>query len=409
MYAFIARQPIFNTDMNTVAYELLFRDGMTNRFPDVSAEYATSRMISDQFLCVPSQRIAGTHTSFINFPSRMVIDGSGEALDKDSVVIEILEDAVPGAELLQAVKEMSARGYRFALDDFTLAPEWDVFLPYISILKFDVQNNTLAQIQGYLQSRNAQTAHVQYLAEKVETKAEFIIYRDAGFTLFQGYFFCRPEVIKYKRLSQNQLAIFRLQMEAGRNKPDFRIIESLIKTDLTLSYKIMRYMKHTAYKYGGNLNLSKLSLSEVLMYLGENQIRRFVAVVVLASAGNDTVNELYPLSMMRGRFCELIAEKIDEPIQAENAFMCGLFSLLDTILELPMVDLMKQIAVPQSVSNALCHQEGVLADIVALCSCYERQAWEEADRLVNALGLTNEDVVAAMREATLWAGDNAVG
>ena len=89
--------------------------------------------------------------------------------------------------------------------------------------------------------------------------------------------------------------------------------------------------------------------------------------------------------------------------------MCGLFSLLDTILELPMVDLMKQIAVPQSVSNALCHQEGVLADIVALCSCYERQAWDEADRMVNALGLTNEDVVEAMREATLWAGDNAVG
>ncbi|TCB91767.1 EAL and HDOD domain-containing protein [Enterobacter wuhouensis] len=408
MYAFIARQPIFNTDMNTVAYELLFRDGMTNRFPDVSAEYATSRMISDQFLCVPSQRIAGTHTSFINFPSRMVIDGSGEALDKDSVVIEILEDAVPGAELLQAVKEMSARGYRFALDDFTLAPEWDVFLPYISILKFDVQNNTLAQIQGYLQSRNAQTAHVQYLAEKVETKEEFKIYRDAGFTLFQGYFFCRPEVIKYKRLSQNQLAIFRLQMEVGRNKPDFRIIESLIKTDLTLSYKIMRYMKHTAFKYGGSINFSKLTLSEVLMYLGENQIRRFVAVVVLACAGNDTVNELYPLSMMRGKFCELIAQKMDKPLLAENAFICGLFSLLDTLLDLPMVELMKQIAVPQSVSNALCHQEGVLADIVTLCRYYEQQNWDEALRMGQALRLSEEDVVEAMRMATIWAGENAV-
>lgn len=86
-------------------------------------------MISDQFLCVPSQRIAGAHTSFINFPSRMVIDRSGEALDKESVVIEILEDAVPGAELLQAVREMNAHGYQFALDDFTLAPEWDVFYP----------------------------------------------------------------------------------------------------------------------------------------------------------------------------------------------------------------------------------------------------------------------------------------
>lgn len=408
MYGFIARQPIFNLDMNTVAYELLFRDGMTNRFPDVSAEYATSRMISDQFLSVPSQRIAGEHTSFINFPSRMIIDRSAEALDKNNVVIEILEDADPGEALLQAVREMYEHGYCFALDDFTLAPEWDVFLPYISIIKFDVQNYTLAQIQNYLSERKSLTGHIKYLAEKIETKEEFKQYSDAGFSLFQGYFFCRPEVIKYKRLSQNQLAIFRLQMEVGRNKPDFRIIESLIKSDLTLSYKIMRYMKHTAFKHMGACNFSKLTLSEVLRYLGENQLRRFVAVVVLASAANDTVTELYPMSMMRGKFCELIAEKMNEPMLAENAFMCGLFSLLDTLLELPMAELMTQIAVPQSVSNALCHQEGQLADMVRLCHYYEQQQWDEASRISHALGLAEGDIVEAMRKATIWAGENAV-
>ncbi|WP_414149629.1 EAL and HDOD domain-containing protein [Enterobacter sp. BNK-18] len=408
MYGFIARQPIFNLDMNTVAYELLFRDGMTNRFPDVSAEYATSRMISDQFLSVPSQRIAGEHTSFINFPSRMIIDRSAEALDKNNVVIEILEDADPGEALLQAVREMYEHGYCFALDDFTLAPEWDVFLPYISIIKFDVQNYTLAQIQNYLSERKSLTGNIKYLAEKIETKEEFKQYSDAGFSLFQGYFFCRPEVIKYKRLSQNQLAIFRLQMEVGRNKPDFRIIEALIKSDLTLSYKIMRYMKHTAFKHMGACNFSKLTLSEVLRYLGENQLRRFVAVVVLASAANDTVTELYPMSMMRGKFCELIAEKLNEPMLAENAFMCGLFSLLDTLLELPMAELMTQIAVPQSVSNALCHQEGQLADMVRLCHYYEQQQWDEASRISHALGLAEEDIVEAMRKATIWAGENAV-
>lgn len=193
-------------------------------------------------------------------------------------------------------------------------------------------------------------------------------------------------MIKYKRLSQNQLAIFRLQMEVGRNKPDFRIIEALIKSDLTLSYKIMRYMKHTAFKHMGACNFSKLTLSEVLRYLGENQLRRFVAVVVLASAANDTVTELYPMSMMRGKFCELIAEKLNEPMLAENAFMCGLFSLLDTLLELPMAELMTQIAVPQSVSNALCHQEGQLADMVRLCHYYEQQQWDEASRISHALG-----------------------
>jgi EAL and modified HD-GYP domain-containing signal transduction protein len=112
--------------------------------------------------------------------------------------------------------------------------------------------------------------------------------------------------------------------------------------------------------------------------------------------------------MMRGKFCELVAEKMDEPLLAENAFICGLFSLLDTILELPMTELMKQIAVPQSVSNALCHQEGVLAEIVSLCRLYEQQKWNDAARKCNALGLSEEEVIEAMRMATLWAGENAV-
>ena len=120
MYSFIARQPIFNLDMNTVAYELLFRDGMTNRFPDVSAEYATSRMISDQFLCIPVPRIANNHSSFINVPHQMIINGLGDTLPNEKVVIEILENAVPDDALFCAVKDMHDRGYQLALDDFTM-------------------------------------------------------------------------------------------------------------------------------------------------------------------------------------------------------------------------------------------------------------------------------------------------
>ena len=73
-----------------------------------------------------------------------------------------------------------------------------------------------------------------------------------------------------------------------------------------------------------------------------------------------------------------------------------------------MAELMKQIAVPQNVSNALCHQEGQLADMVTLCRYYEQQQWEEAATVREALGLSDEAVVEAMRKATLWAGENAV-
>jgi c-di-GMP-related signal transduction protein len=95
--------------MQTVAYELLFRDGMNNAFPDVSPEYATSRMISDQFLCIPVPRIANNHSSFINVPHQMIINGLGDTLPNEKVVIEILENAVPDDALFCAVKDMHDR------------------------------------------------------------------------------------------------------------------------------------------------------------------------------------------------------------------------------------------------------------------------------------------------------------
>ncbi|ALR76780.1 EAL and HDOD domain-containing protein [[Enterobacter] lignolyticus] len=408
MYAFTARQPIFDRNMKTVAYELLFRDGMENRFPDVSAEYATSRMISDQFLCIPSLRITGSHTAYINFPAQMIVNRCGEALPNDRVVIELLEESVPGAELLQAVKAMHARGACFALDDCTLSPDWDAFLPYVSVIKFDIRKNTPDEIFQYINERKPLLSHIQFLAEKVETQEEYRKYRAAGFSLFQGFFFCKPEIIKNRRLSHNQLTIFRLQMEVSRHNLDFPRIEALLKTDLTLSYKIMRYMKHIVCKQYGVCNFNKLTLKEILMYLGEDGLRRFVAVVALANLSNDSVSELYHLSMVRGKFCELMAGYIGKDALIYSAFLTGLFSLLETILEFPMEELIKQVAVPPDVSEALCGQPGILTDIVSVCRYYEQLDWESASKISEALGITAAGVTDAMKTATEWARDYSV-
>jgi EAL and modified HD-GYP domain-containing signal transduction protein len=166
MYSFIARQPIFDTKMQTVAYELLFRDGMNNAFPDVSPEYATSRMISDQFLCIPVPRIANNHSSFINVPHQMIINGLGDTLPNEKVVIEILENAVPDDALFCAVKDMHDRGYQLALDDFTMDDEWDRFMQYISVIKFDVRDNDYEDIRQYIHRKSQLLQGIKSLLKK---------------------------------------------------------------------------------------------------------------------------------------------------------------------------------------------------------------------------------------------------
>lgn len=405
MYSFIARQPIFDREMQTVAYELLFRDGMNNSFPDVSPEYATSKMISDQFLCIPIPRISGKHNSFINVPHQMIINGLSDTLPGDNVVIEILEDAVPDDALFSAVKSMYGKGYQLALDDFTLDSAWDKFMPYISIIKFDVRQKRQDEILQYINRNKPLLKGIQFLAEKVETREEFELYRQAGFMLFQGFFFSRPEVMKNKCLSQNSLSLTRMMIEVNREYPDFLAIEKLLKSDLTLSYKIMRYVRNMLFKTHGIIQADNLTLKEIILFLGCNELRRFVSVATLANMNSSAVTELYHQSMVRAKFCELISGKINNASLSYNAFICGLFSLLEVILEFPMDDLLKQITIPQNVTDALCEKKGVLFDILNLCLCYEKLDWDGASEICQTLNISEFSVIKSMQAATKWADE----
>lgn len=131
MFSFVARQAIFDNKLNTVGYELLFRDSMVNRFPDVSSEQATTQLIEEQFFGAPVGRKDENNSVYVNFPHQLLVDGLAETLPKDRVIIEILETASPDHRLLETVKRMQTQGFRIALDDFSLSSEWDAFIPYI--------------------------------------------------------------------------------------------------------------------------------------------------------------------------------------------------------------------------------------------------------------------------------------
>ena len=338
-------------------------------------------------------------------PHQMIISGLVDTLPVDDVVIEILEDAVPDNALYCAVKEMHAKGYQIALDDFMLDSEWDRFLEYISVIKFDIQTTSRKEILEYINEKDHLLGGISFLAEKVETKDEFYFYSNAGFTLFQGYFFSRPEVLKSKCLSQGSLSLSRLLIEVNREKFDFSIIEKILKSDLALSYKIMRYVRGVLLKYYGVVNFDSLTLKEILVYLGCNEIRRFVTIAALANMDGRGVTELYHLSLVRGKFCELIASKAINISLSYNSFVCGLFSLLDVILELPMEDLIKQIALPKEVTAALCEKQGELFDILNLSLCYEQLDWKCASDLCKRLKIPEYAVIESMKNATEWADE----
>jgi len=408
MYSFVARQPIFDKNRVTVAYELLFRDGMSNRFPtNVSSEYATKRIISEQFLSTPLPALVGHHTSFINFPPELIVQGFASILPRDQVVIEILEHDTPSDELYIAVRRLYADGFKLALDDFTLDKSWDRFLPYISIIKFDIRAKSYDEITQYIRTNRHRLRDVKFLAEKVETKEEFEAYKDYGFHLFQGYFYSKPEIIKRRRLSSNDVLLFRLIAEINVGEPDFQQIEKILRNDLNLSYKIMRYAKNVLYKSRGVNMPRNPTLKDTLLYLGLYELRRFVSVACLTNIEDTKGNELYHTSLVRGMFCELVAKSSAHRTLVNDVFFCGLFSLLDVILDIEPEDLFTQIGLPETVTDALTKKEGVIYQFLLLAILYEKRSWDEARAVARELGVGEDTVVESMRQATEWA-DNII-
>jgi EAL and modified HD-GYP domain-containing signal transduction protein len=398
MYSYVARQPILDRELNTHAYELLFRDSLDNVFPLISARQATARLVAEQFLQQNIDQLLGGRLCFINFPHSLLLDGLAECLPQDKVVIEILEDATPDDALLAKVRQLHQLGYRLALDDFTLSPAWERFLPFIHIIKFDLRATSLAKIEGFILSHRH--LPLTYLAEKVEDKLEFERMKSLGVELFQGFFFSRPEMVQQTTLQPDQLVVMQLLEVVNQADPDLDRIEQLLNQDVSLSLKLLRYVNHLK-----RFPQPIASFRQAASYLGHAQLKRFVALVAATSAGHDKSGELYQMSLIRARFCELLAQTHAPTRQTQQAFITGLFSLLDVLLGQPLDQLLGSIPLTAEIRAALLERKGSLGFYLAFCEDYENANWPRIAASTARLELTEEKVSHLYLAATTWVNE----
>ncbi|WP_409307563.1 EAL and HDOD domain-containing protein [Pectobacterium sp. B1J-3] len=403
MYSFVARQPILNLHLRTVAYELFFRNDITNKFPDVSAEFATAQLIADQFLTNSLAKLDGEQLYYVNFPYQMLIDGHAEILPPEKVVIEVLESATPDDLLFDAIKAMKRKGFKFALDDFMMEPQWNRFLPYIDIIKFDLMQSTFEEIENFI--NNLSHKHLTYLAEKVETHEQYQQGKRIGISLFQGYFFSVPEIIKSKKLINNTSTTIKLLKEVNKPEIDYNRIEELICGDLSLYYKLMRYITNIKYHTRFGINSSTMSFRTMAILLGQKELKRFVSLVSITNGNANKPSELYRMSLIRARFFELLHEHFTRHEDTTEAFLCGLLSLLDAVLDSQLPLLLSQIVLPESINQTLVHNTGKFAPYLTLISDYEQHHWEKLEIDLLYMELSETDFIRMIIDATRWADD----
>ena len=397
MFAYVARQPIVDTSQQLYAYELLFRDGEKNCFPNISPDEATSRILAASHLNVGLEAVTNGALAFINFHTDTLLHRFPTSLDPKNVVIEITETVEVSDDLVEACQQINAQGYRLALDDYDLEEKWQVLLPLISIVKFDITTVTDEQIREAVPLLKAH--NIKLVAERVETKEQFHYYRQLGFDYFQGYFFARPEVIRHRKMSSSAVNMLELLKESTAAELNIENINTILERDVSLSYLLLRFINNPTVNKRNEIT----SLKHAMTFMGEQEVRKFIALLSLANLSDGQPGEILSMSLVRARFCELILVAMKDQSKPNSGFLTGMLSLIDTLMEQEMRELVSKLPLPSDVSGALCGENNHLKQCLQLANAFERGQWGKVRVISTRFGLTQKQLHETYINALSWA------
>ncbi len=394
MDSFIARQPIFNRRKGLFGYELLYRSSLENVFSGADGDMATARVLSSTFLNIGMDRITGSKWALINFTGRHLLDRTPTQFPADKVIVEILEDVEPTAEIVTACRHLRENGYLLALDDFDFSGNQAALVELADIIKVDFRLVPLEVIEREGAALREQGKKL--LAEKIETYQEFDAALAMGFTLFQGYFFSRPEVMHNREIATSKVNLLNLLVEVNRENVRMDRIEQMISPDVAISYKLLRYI-NSAYYYLLN-EIS--SIRHALLYLGEAGVRQFVSLVATSGLSSDKPDELIRTAVIRARLCELLGKHgRGSHDDTSELFLLGLFSLLDAMLDVDVAELMERLPLPANIKQALTHGTGPCAPYLETVLAYEQGEWQRCTALLEDIGMDTDRMMAAYLDA----------
>ena len=396
--AFIGRQAILDQKKNVYAYEILFRSGLKNAFdPSLDGNVATQSVMVNTMLDFGMKKLVSDKKAFINFTEKNLLNRAPQLLPADSIVVEILETVQPTPAILEVVQELKDEGYKIALDDFVLLPGYEPLIDMADIIKVDFRITEDPEERKRL--REILPGHVRLLAEKIETEEEFHQALEYGYVLFQGYFFCKPVVLHKKKLTSNALSQIRLLKEVNRQDFDFSAIINVISSDTNLVHKLLTYINSVGI--GLTYHISNLRQAAVL--LGSGGMRRWVTLISLQTFSEDKPPELFTISLLRAKFCELIAHEIKRPdLTPDTGFLLGMFSLLDVLLSQPMEEVLKEVGLSSELNAALLGEDNILRHVLDLVIAYEQGDWDKVIACYRRENIPVEHLQPCYDEVLKW-------
>ena len=361
---FVGRQPIFDRNIDVVAYELLFRGNtQENHAMILGGDTASAQVMVNVFGDMGLSEVLGEHKGYINFTEGLLLRDYQPFFPRKRVVIEVLEDVQVTPKLTAALRKLKDAGYTIALDDYIFNPELESLEEFADIIKVDIMEVGPKKLIAH--SQRLKDKGIKLLAEKVETRNQFEYCLKLGFDFFQGYFFAKPKIIEGKRLPQNKLTILELLANVYDPDVDMHKLSDIIGKDVALSQKLLKFVAETS---GPNIKIS--SIHDAVLRFGLNRLKSWASMLVLSGV-DDKPLELFITALTRAKFCELVAMQLRKP-GVESYFTVGLFSCLDAVMDTQLEILLEKLGLETNIEDALLKLKGEAGIVLGLVKGLEQ-------------------------------------
>lgn len=393
LHAYVGRQALFDRRLQVVGYELLYRNSDENRARFSDADKATAETMLNAFVELGLDTLAPGLPVWVNLPEAFLLGKYPIPLPPDRTVLEVLEDVPVTPELIAALEQFRAEGFKIALDDFILTDATRPLLDLAWAIKVDVLNVPKAEVAR--QFAELKPSGAVMVAEKISTHDEHVFLRDLGFYLFQGHFLEMPIISKTKRMPHDRAALVKILSALYDAKLDLREIETLVAAEVGLSVRLFKLASSAAFSLGQPIG----SVRQAVLRLGVQQVAALIVLVMVAGF-DDKPLELARQALVRARMCEALAKHAH--LASDQLFTAGLLSLLDAVLDRPLHEILAQMQIAPLVRDALEGSAGSTASKIV--DIVRHQSRGEL-RGGSMIGLPAQTVFVAWYEAIRWADD----
>ena len=396
--AIAARQPVFDAHQRVLGYELRFRSGFENCLTLSESDVHPS-LVLDSLMRQRLETLLHRQRAFISFTGTALVSDLATLLPAEALTVEILDNVEPVPPVIAACLKLKKLGYQIALDGVASLEGQKPLLDLANIVTVNFSLTDTGQQRDI--ARRLGLRRVKLLAEKVDTSEQFKQAASWGYHYFQGFFFCKPQLASAREIPAFKTTYLQLLQAVHRPELDFREIERLLRHDVSLSYRLLRYLNSPRFGFRGEIRSHRQAIS----LLGEQYVRRWAVLLSTVMLASDKPEELLITSLTRARLCELLAVPLSGRDEPAEFFLMGLFSLIDTMLDRPMEEVLQGIDLAADIKLALLGRHNLHRDVYECVLALERADWDALAQSADKLVLEEGFVAACYLQAVDWANE----